>query len=143
MYLMAAIAFQLVDALAVAIVLSLLERAPVKQIWRNCHLWSFPYVPAAGGFAAVWAQAQTPASLSAVVTCAMMLYPMSTFYQEVVTRTSRLSQRHRRIRSILLPCSSAVAVCRGADEVCRPNPEPNSATIATPPPRNWRHSHPH
>ena len=43
------------------------------------------------GLAALWAQAPTPASFSTAVMCAMMLFLMSTFYQEVVARTRGLN----------------------------------------------------
>ena len=87
----AALVFQLLDNLTVATVLSLLEGESLRSIWRNCHLWSFPYILAGGGVAAVWAEANLPASFDVVVLCAMMLYLMSTFYREIVARTCRVS----------------------------------------------------
>ncbi len=91
LFLVAAIVFQLLDTLSAATVLSLLEETPLRALWRNCHLWSFPYILASGGFAAAWAQASVPANLSAAVICAIVLYLMSTFYREIVTRTCRVA----------------------------------------------------
>lgn len=89
LYLVAAIVFYLVDTFTVATILSLLEDAPLTPIWRNCHLWSFPYILAGGGFAALWAQANVAASFSVAVLCATLLYLMSTFYREVVARAGQ------------------------------------------------------
>lgn len=91
LFLVAAIVFQVVDALSVATILSLLEEARLRPLWRNCHLWSFPYILAGGGFAAAWAQTSVPASFSITAICAIMLCLMSTFYQEIVTRTCQAS----------------------------------------------------
>ena len=87
----AAIVFQLVDTLTVATVLSLLQGESLRSIWRNCHLWSFPYILAGGAFAAVWVQSDLPASFGITVLCATAMYLMSTFYREIVERTGRVS----------------------------------------------------
>jgi hypothetical protein len=91
MFLVASIVFQLVDTLTVATVLSLVEGESLRSIWRNCHLWSFPWILAGGGFAAVWAQSNLPASFSVAVLCAITLYLMSTFYREFAARSGRVS----------------------------------------------------
>lgn len=90
-FFVAAIVFQLVDTVSVATILSLIQETPIRSLWRNCHVWSFPYILAGGGFAAAWAQASLPASFSVTVLCAITLYLMTTFYQEIVTRTARNS----------------------------------------------------
>ena len=91
LFLIAAIVFQLVDTLSVSTILSLLEHASVRGLWRNCHLWSFPYIVAGGGFAATWAQTPMRSNWSVAVLCAIMLYMMSTFYEQVVARACRAS----------------------------------------------------
>ncbi len=87
LFLVAAVVYQLLDALAVSTILSLLEEKPLRGLWRNCHLWSFPYMLAGGAFAAVWAQSGLPASFATMTIGAILLYLMSTFYQEIVART--------------------------------------------------------
>jgi hypothetical protein len=37
------ITYYLLNTLSVAVVVSLTEKKPVVQIWRECYFWSFPY----------------------------------------------------------------------------------------------------
>jgi len=41
------------NTLLVAVVLCLVEKKPLGQIWANCYYWSFPYYLVGAGFAAV------------------------------------------------------------------------------------------
>jgi hypothetical protein len=91
LFLVAAIVYYLVDTLAVSTILPLIEEKPLSELWRNCHLWSFPFILAGGAFAAVWAQSNVPASFASAVTCAVMLYLVSAYYQEIVKRAGSLS----------------------------------------------------
>lgn len=91
MFLVAAVVYQLVNALSVATVLSLLEAVPTRALWRNIHLWSFPYALASGGFAGIWASAIKPAGYSTAVICAVVLYLMNAFCEEIANRTVRAS----------------------------------------------------
>jgi hypothetical protein len=89
LFLVATVVFHLVDTLSVAAILSLLEDKPLRALWHNCHLWSFPYILAGGGFTAAWAQASVPVNFRLAVICAIVLYLMSAFYREVIARTNR------------------------------------------------------
>ena len=92
LFVVAAIVYQVVNTFSVATILSLLTDAPLRALWRNIHLWSFPWSLASGGFAAVWAQANMPAGFSAAVICAVTLYLMSALYAEIAVRSNRTSQ---------------------------------------------------
>jgi len=89
----AAVVFQVTNVLLVAVILSLLgEGVSLSSLWRNCHLWSFPYELAAGLFAGLWAQAGPLPAISALPVGAIglacvLLYLMSVFYGEVVDRS--------------------------------------------------------
>lgn len=91
-YVAAALVFQISNVLLVSVVLSLLgEGVSLGSLWRNCHLWSFPYELAAGVFAGLWAEAGpfTASGLTALVTislAAALLYLMSMFYREIANR---------------------------------------------------------
>ena len=85
----AALVYQVANAAAVATILCLLEGGPLSSVWRNCHLWSFPYHLAGGAVALVWAQAAMPAGVSVSVLVALTLYLMKTFYGEIVARSTR------------------------------------------------------
>lgn len=87
MFLDAAIVYHVSDTVAVSTVFPLLEDKPLRGVWHHCHLWSFSCITAGGAFAAVWAQTGVPASFAALTIGAMLLYPMATFYREIVART--------------------------------------------------------
>ncbi len=87
LFLVASIVYQVLDTLAVSAILSLLEERPLRGLWRNCHLWSFPYILAGGAFAAIWARSGVPAGFATMTIGAILLYLMHTFYQEIVART--------------------------------------------------------
>ena len=89
-FFVAAIVYQLVNTVSVATILSLLESVPTRALWRNIHLWSFPYTLASAGFACVWATANVPSGVSTMVFCAIVLYLMSVVCGEIVTRTAPL-----------------------------------------------------
>jgi hypothetical protein len=92
-FMAAAVVSQIANVLLVSLILSLLgEGVSLASLWRNCHLWSFPYELAAGAFAALWAQAgpQTATSLMLCGTIALagaLLYLMNVFYRGIVDRT--------------------------------------------------------
>ena len=92
-FFVAAIIYQLVNTISVATVLSLLEAVPTRALWRNIHLWSFPYALASGGFAGIWASAIIPAAFSTAVICAVVLYLMNAFCEEIAGRTVRASNK--------------------------------------------------
>jgi len=39
----AALAFFLTNTFPVAAIISLTEKKPFRQVWRDCYFWSFPY----------------------------------------------------------------------------------------------------
>jgi hypothetical protein len=91
-FIAAAITYQVLNALLVSLILSFLgEGISLSAVWRNCHLWSFPYQLTAGLFAGWWAQAaplaNDAAPLGAVAMVGVLLYLMNVFYREVVDRS--------------------------------------------------------
>lgn len=88
-FVVAAIVFQVADTLAVSTVLCLIEGGSIRSLWRNCHLWSFPYILTGGALAAVVAQAHVPATFPMAVLAVLTLYLMSMFFREVAARAAR------------------------------------------------------
>ncbi|HME06716.1 MAG TPA: hypothetical protein VKG25_06680 [Bryobacteraceae bacterium] len=92
-FIAAAVVFQVSNAILVSGVLSLLgDSVSLVSLWRNCHLWSFPYQLTAGLFAGLWAQAgpltaSNVAPFSAVALAGAVLYLMNVFYGEIVQRS--------------------------------------------------------
>ncbi len=92
-FIAAAVVFQVSNAMLVSGVLSLLgESISLVALWRNCHLWSFPYQLTAGLFAGLWAQAgpltaSNVAPFTAVALAGALLYLMNVFYGEIVERS--------------------------------------------------------
>ena len=84
----AAVVYELLDTFSVSTVIQLLNGAPLANIWRNCHLWTFPYHLAGALVAAVWIQTDLAVGLSLTVLGAVVLYLMSTFYQELIHRVA-------------------------------------------------------
>jgi hypothetical protein len=84
----AAIMYEVLDTLSVSAVIQLITQAPLRAIWRNCHLWTFPYHLAGAVVVSFWLQADLIVGLSFTVIGALALYLMSMFYQELVNRAA-------------------------------------------------------
>ena len=84
----AALIYEVVNTVSVSTVINLLTQAPLAGIWRNCHLWTFPYQLAGGLVAALWIQTDLAMGVTVTVIGAVALYLMSSFYQELVNRTA-------------------------------------------------------
>ena len=84
----AALVYEVLNTLGVSTVIQLITGSPLAGIWRNCHLWTFPYVLAGAVVALIWIQADLTMGLSVTVLGAVGLYLMSTFYQELVNRAA-------------------------------------------------------
>ena len=88
----AAVVYELLDTLSVSTVIHLISGAPLAGIWRNCHLWTFPYHLAGALVAALWMQTDLAMGLSLTVLGALVMYMMSIFYQELVNRTASATE---------------------------------------------------
>jgi hypothetical protein len=92
-FIAAAIVFQAINVVLISTILCLLgEGVSLQSLWRNCHMWSFPYQLAAGLFAGLWAQAGplmagSSMPLGAIALAAGVLYLMNGFYREIVDRS--------------------------------------------------------
>ena len=84
----AAIVYEVLNTLSVSMVIQLITGAPLAGVWRNCHLWTFPYHLAGALVAAVSMHTELAMGLSVTVLGAVALYLMSTFYQEFVKRAA-------------------------------------------------------
>ena len=78
------IVFEVLNTLSVSTVVGLITGSSLSGIWRNCHLWTFPFHLVGAALAAVWAQSELALSVSVTVFGAVTLYLMSAFYQELV-----------------------------------------------------------
>jgi len=85
--------FEAINTLSVSTVICLVMDAPLSRVWRNCHLWTFPFHLAGAGLAAVWVQSDLSLSLSVTFLGALTMYLLGVFYQEVVSRTTAPSPR--------------------------------------------------
>ena len=84
----AVVVFETLNTLFVSMVVRLITGDPLAGVWRNCHLWTFPYHLCGAVLAVVWIQSDLAMGLSLGVLGALTLYLMSTFYQELVRRTA-------------------------------------------------------
>lgn len=82
----AAVMYEVINTLSVSTVVCLVTGSPLRNIWRNCHLWTFPYYLIGAVLACVWAQSNAAVSLSITLIGATTLYLASVFYQELVER---------------------------------------------------------
>ena len=80
--------FEVLNTLSVSTVICLFSKAPLSKIWRNCHLWTFPFHLCGAALAALWIHSDIAMSLSITVLGAVTLYLMSAFYQELVERAT-------------------------------------------------------
>jgi hypothetical protein len=78
--------FEVVNTLFVSMVICLVTGSPLNSIWRNCHMWAFPFHLAGAALAAVWIQSDLAMSLSITFLGGLTLYLMSAFYKELVKR---------------------------------------------------------
>jgi hypothetical protein len=46
--------FEVVNTLSVSAIICLVSRSSLSGVWRNCHLWTFPFHLAGAAMAAVW-----------------------------------------------------------------------------------------
>ena len=83
----------MVNTLSVSTVIQLVTGNPLTAIWRNCHMWTFPYHLAAAIVAAFWIQADLAMGLSLTLLAALALYLMNSFYQELVSRADSASNQ--------------------------------------------------
>ena len=83
---LASVVYEVVNTLSVSMVIQLITGAPLSGIWRNCHLWTFPYHLVGAVVAAIWVQTDIAMGASVTILGAVALYLMSTFYQELVNR---------------------------------------------------------
>ena len=82
----AVVVFEVLNTLSVSTIVCLVTGSPLRSIWNNCHLWTFPYHLGGALLACVWTQSDVALSLSVSVLAAATLYLMSAFYQELVGR---------------------------------------------------------
>jgi hypothetical protein len=80
--------YEVLNTLSVSTIVCLASDSPLGDIWRNCHLWTFPYHLTGAALAALWTQSNTVMSLSVTLFGAIILYLMSTFYGELVKRAA-------------------------------------------------------
>jgi hypothetical protein len=80
--------YEVLNTLSVSVVVCLATGSSLGNIWRNCHLWTFPYHLSGAALAALWTQSNATMSLSVTVFGALILFLMSAFYRELVKRTS-------------------------------------------------------
>ena len=81
--------FEALNTLSVSTVICLVSRSPLSGIWRNCHLWTFPFHLTGAMLAAVWIQSEFLTSVGITVLGAITLYLLSAFYLELVKRTAQ------------------------------------------------------
>jgi hypothetical protein len=80
--------FEILNTLTVSVVICLVSGSSLSSMWRNCHLWAFPFHLAGAVLAAVWIQSDVAMSVSITLLGAITLYLFSVFYKELVKRAA-------------------------------------------------------
>ena len=84
----AVMVFEVLNTFSVSMIVTLITGDRLKGIWRNCHLWTFPYHLCGAVMAGVWIQSDLLMSASVTVLGAVALYLLGAFYRELVNRVA-------------------------------------------------------